>query len=29
LRIEAASIAPETIEKKLKQAGYYCEELQD
>jgi len=29
LRIEAASISPGLIEKKLQQAGYYCEELQD
>ena len=29
LRIEAASISPELIEKKLQQAGYYCEELED
>ena len=29
LRIETASIPAELIEKKLQQAGYYCEELQD
>ena len=29
LRVEAASISAATIEQKLQQAGYYCEELQD
>jgi len=29
LRIECSSIAPNTIEKRLQQAGYFCQELSD
>jgi hypothetical protein len=29
LRVECASISPDTIEKIVRQAGYYCKELTD
>ena len=28
LRVECASVPPNLIEKSLRQAGYFCEELQ-
>jgi hypothetical protein len=29
LRIEANNLHPQSVEKVLQRAGYYCEELQD